>query len=94
MERRIDVLFDDVLPASITCAPTVRPKRVIQASGSGSVFLMVPVAVPSTIRAPKASESVSVTVSAPSLWASSSTGTEMVFEVSLTAKVSEPRVLE
>ena len=56
---------------------------------------MVPVAVPSAIRTYADGvgfESVSVTVSPPSSWASSSTGTETVFEVSLNPKLSVPEV--
>ena len=78
--------------ASTTCDPTVRPNRTIHASGMWSVLLMVPVAEPSSMYAPDAFDSVSVSVSEPSSWASSSTGTETVFSVSPAAKVSLPLV--
>ena len=51
---------------------------------------MVPVATPSAIAAPDAAESRSRIVSTPSSWASSSTGTEIVFAVSPGAKRSLP----
>ena len=67
--------------ASTTWLPTVRPKRTIHAFGIGSVLLMVPVAVASSMMAPEAFDSVSVIVSLPSSWASSITGTDTVFVV-------------
>ena len=76
--------------ASTTCEPTVRPNRTIHARGIWSVFSIVPVATPSAITAPDAAESRSVSVSSPSSWASSRTGTETVFSVSPGAKVSSP----
>ena len=78
--------------ASTTCDPTVRPNRTIHASGIGSELLMVPIAEPSARYAPDGFDSVSVSVSLPSSWASSSTGTETVFSVSPAAKVSVPLV--
>ena len=53
---------------------------------------MVPVAVPSAIRALDAFESVNVMVSPPSSIASSSTGTETVFAVSPGLNDSVPEV--
>ena len=76
--------------ASTTWLPTVRPKRIIHSRCNGSLFTIVPVAVPSSMRAPDALESVSVSVSLPSSWASSNTGTETVFAVSPAANVSVP----
>ena len=76
--------------ASTTWSATVRPKRASHACGIGSEFSIVPVASPSRIRAPDAFESVSVSVSPSSSWASSSTGTFTVFAVSPGAKVSMP----
>ena len=72
----------------------MRPKRASQACGIASVFAIVPVASASFSQAlpPEGFESVSVKVSAPSSWASSSTGTETVFAVSPGAKVSVPVV--
>ena len=75
-----------------TWSVTVRPNRASHAAGMWSVFSMVPVATPSAITAPVAAESRSVSVSSPSSWASSSTGTETVFAVSPAAKVSVPLV--
>ena len=60
----------------------MRPKRDSQALGSGSLLEMLPVASPSSITALRAAESLSTRVSVPSSWASSSTGTDTVFEVS------------
>ena len=71
---------------------TGSPKRASQACCSGSWFRMVPVASPSSMRAPKAFESTSVSVSAPSSFVSSSTGTETAFTVTIGAKVSVPAV--
>ena len=79
-----------VLSASTTCDPTVLPKRSSQARGITSELLMVPMASPSTMRAPEAFESVSVIVSLPSSWLSSSTATSIVFAVSPAAKLSVP----
>ena len=76
--------------ASSTWPVTVRPKRASHAAGISSVFSIVPVAAPSAIRAPAAFVSRSVTISAPSSWASSSTATRTVFAVSPAAKVSVP----
>ena len=76
--------------ASITWLPTVRPNRVIHAWGIGSVFTMVPVAVPSASSAPNGRESVRVSVSLPSSCASFNTGTETVFRVSPGAKRTAP----
>ena len=53
---------------------------------------MVPVAVASPSLAPEAFERVRVSVSEPSSWASSCTGTETVLLVSSGAKVSVPEV--
>ena len=78
-----------------TCSATVRPKRAVHACGIWSVLVMVPVAVPSDIRTYADGvgfESVSVTVSPPSSCSSFSTGTETVFEVSNSPKVSVPEV--
>ena len=53
--------------ASMTCAATVRPKRASHAFGIGSSFSIVPVPVPSAMRAfSDGLESVSVSVSEPS----------------------------
>ena len=68
----------------------MRPNRVIHAFGIASVLLMVPIAEPSAMRAPDAFESVSVIVSLPSSWLSSSTATSTVFAVSPAAKLSVP----
>ena len=78
--------------ASTTWSATVRPKRASHAFGIASEFRIVPVASPSRIRAPEAFESVSVSVSSVSSWASSSTGTSTVFAVSPGSKVSVPLV--
>ena len=77
---------------STTCTAAVRPKRAISARGSGSLFWMVPVAVPSAMRAPETFDSVSVSVSSLSSWESSSTSTRTVFDVSPVAKLSVPPV--
>ena len=76
--------------ASTTWLPTVRPKRTIHAFGIGSLFSMLPVAVASAMRAPLGFKSVSVIVSVPSSWTSSSTSISMVFAVSPAAKVRSP----
>ena len=76
--------------ASTTCPARVRPNRASHAAGMWSVFSIVPVATPSAIAAPDDAVSRSVKVSAPSSWASSSTGTEIVFSVSPGAKRSLP----
>ena len=76
--------------ASTTCVPTVRPKRTIHAFGIGSEFSIVPVAVASSMRAPEALASISVSVSSPSSCASSSTVTSTVFDRSPPANVSVP----
>ena len=65
-----------------TLSDAARPNRASQAFGIRSEFTMVPVAVPSSITATRASDRVRVRVSEPSLCASSSTGTATVFEVS------------
>ena len=78
--------------ASTTWPATVRPNRAIQAFWSGSALTMVPVAVPSAIRAPDALDSTSVMVSSPSSFASSRTGTATVFAMSPGSKVSVPAV--
>ena len=79
--------------AASTWSATVRPKRASHACGIGSVLVMVPVAVASSRRAPFGFESVSVSVSVPSSRGSSSTGTEIVFEVAFASKVSVPEVV-
>ena len=79
------------MPA-MTSLATVRPNRAIQACWSGSEFSMVPVAVPSAIRALDALDSVNVIVSPPSSIASSSTGTDTVSVISPGSKVSVPLV--
>ena len=68
----------------------MRPNRASHACGRGSEFSMVPVATPSSIRAPEGFDNASASVSSPSSWASSSTGTETVFAVSPGANVSVP----
>ena len=78
--------------ASTTWPATVRPKRDSHIFCNGSEFSIVPVAVPSAIRAPEAFTSRSVKVSSPSSIASSSTGTATVFSVSPGAKLSVPLV--
>ena len=78
--------------ASTTWSPTVRPNRASHACGIGSEFAIVPVAVPSAIRAFDAFESVSVSVSPPSSCTSSRIGTETVVATSPGAKVSVPLV--
>ena len=79
-----------VFAASTICSATVRPKRESQAAGMWSLFSMVPVASPSARYAPDGFESVTVSVSEPSSWESSSTATATVFEVSSGAKVRVP----
>ena len=78
-------------PAS-TCSATVRPNRASHALGIGSAFSIVPVATRSAMAAPCAFESLSLNVSGPSSWASSSTATATVFARSPTANVSVPLV--
>ena len=69
--------------ASTAWLATVRPKRVSQALGIGSVLVMVPVAVASERDAPvDGFDSLRVMVSLPSSIPSLSTATEMVFETS------------
>ena len=75
-----------------TCSASVRPNRASHARGIASAFSMVPTASSSTIQAPCAFRSFSRNVSSPSSCPSSSTGTETVFSISPTAKVSVPRV--
>ena len=75
---------------STTCTAAVRPKRASNARGSGSRFLIVPVASPSDSRPDEAFDSVSVNVSSPSSCASSSTATSMVFDDSPAWNVSVP----
>ena len=75
---------------STTCTAAVRPNRASSARGSGSRFSIVPVASPSVSRPPEGFDSV--TVSPPSSWASSSTGTDTVFDVWPAAKRSVPLV--
>ena len=70
----------------------MRPKRAIHACGIGSEFSIVPVAVPSAIRAPDAFERESVSVSEPSLCASSTIGTDTVLPMSPGSNVSVPLV--
>ena len=65
---------------STTCSAAARLKRTRSAAGIRSVFLIVPVASPSSSHAPDAFDSASVKVSSPSSWASSSTSTEIVFD--------------
>ena len=55
-----------------------------------SSLWIVPVAVASESHAPDGFDSVSVSVSPSSSWASSRTATDTVFDVSPTAKVSVP----
>ena len=76
--------------ASSTCSATVRPNRESHACGMWSVFSIVPVASLSARYAPDGFESVTVSVSLPSSWESSSTATATVFEVSSGAKVRVP----
>ena len=78
--------------ASSACSAAVRPKRASHACGIASRFSIVPVAVASWSHAlPREGfESVSVNVSSPSSWASSSTGTDTVLSVSPGAKLSVP----
>ena len=66
------------------------PKRTIHALGIASVLLIVPVAEASPSLAPDGFDNVSVIVSAPSSWESSSTATSTVFAVSPAAKLSVP----
>ena len=72
------------------CTAAVRPKRAKSARGSGSRFLIVPVASPSASRPAEAFDSVSVSVSSPSSCASSSTVTSIVFDDSPAWNVSVP----
>ena len=76
--------------APTACSATVRPKRAVHAPGIGSLLVMVPVAVASSIQAPDAFESVSVRVSGPSSCASPRTETGTVFDRSLASKVRVP----
>ena len=66
----------------------VRPNRASHAFGIASVLMIRPVAVPSSMAAPEALLSVNVSVSVPSSWASSSTATETVLDISPAAKES------
>ena len=75
---------------STTCTAAVRPKRTKSARGSGSRFLIVPVASPSVSRPPAAFDSVSVSVSSPSSCASSSTATSTVCDDAPAWNVSVP----
>ena len=80
--------------APSTCSATVRPNRASHARGIASAFSMVPVALASAsfTLVGDGFESASVSVSFPSSYASSSTGTETVRLVSPAAKVSVPAV--
>ena len=73
----------------------MRPNRAIHAFGIASVLEMVPVAVASASFTLDGLgfDNVSVNVSEPSSWASSSTGTETVLLVSKGAKMSMPNVV-
>ena len=77
---------------STTCTVAARPNRAIHAFGITSRFLIVPVASRSAMTATRAFESVSVMVSSPSSWSSSSTATSTVFNVSPGPNVSVPEV--
>ena len=77
--------------APVTWSATVRPKRDSHIFCSGSEFVIVPVASPSSITAPSAFESLSRNVSLPSSSASSRIATLTVFERSPAAKVRVPR---
>ena len=76
--------------AASTWSATVRPKRASQATGIASPLTIVPIAVASAIRAPKALPRVSVSVSDPSSWESSMTATEIFFAVSPGSNRSMP----
>ena len=75
---------------STTCTAAVRPNRAKRARGIGSWFLIVPVASPSVTCPDEAFDSVSVSVSSPSSWASSSTPTSIVFDDSPGPNFSVP----
>ena len=76
--------------ASSTCSATVRPKRDSHAFGMWSLFSMVPFATASAMVAPTAFVSISHITSRPSSWASSSTATWTVLNVSPGANASVP----
>ncbi len=69
-----------------TCSAVARPKR----ASIRSAFSMVPVASASEIRPPEALDRVSVSVSSPSSWLSSSTATSTVTDGSPASSVSVP----
>ena len=75
---------------STTCTAAVRPKRASSARGSGSVFLIVPVASPSVTRPDEAFDRRSVSVSSPSSCESSNTATSTVFDDSPARNFSVP----
>ena len=75
---------------STTCSADARPNRAISAAGSRSAFSIVPVASPSSRRAPDAFDSASTNVSSPSSCASSSTPTSTVLDDSPAANVNVP----
>ena len=78
VSRRPGAAPSRAVTASSAWSETVRPKRTAHAPGIGSSLWMVPVAVPSPMRPIDGLETVSVIVSAPSSWASSSTLTDSV----------------
>ena len=75
---------------STTCTAAARPNRASSARGSGSEFLIVPVASPSVTCPDEAFDSRSVSVSSPSSCASSSTPTSIVCDDSPARNVSVP----
>ncbi len=75
---------------STTCGAAVRPKRATRAAGSASWLLIVPVAVSSVSVPLDGFDSVSVSVSLPSLCSSSRTGTSMLPEELPAPMVSVP----
>ena len=67
---------------STTWSAVARPMRAKSAAGIRSAFSIVPVVSPSVTTAPDAFDNVSVSVSSPSSYASSSTATSTVPDVS------------
>ena len=76
--------------AATASAAAARPNRASQSCCNGSVFLIIPHASASAMRAPVAFDSASLNSSSPSSCASSRTATETVFCRSPGAKVSVP----